>query len=108
MKKFTNIFLAVLITLFSFPIGGLNVNAEGKVYSDIADRVYETIAKAMHATEDKASGAAGYINEKALLSISGDTIKLTITFPNIEGSKITGLQVEGKGPIDSGYSNGKE
>lgn len=95
-KKWLKILFAFAFAIFTLPFSGLTASAEEKVYDDVKDA--KIIAKALHADEDKASGAAGFINEEAILNIENGEVTLTITIPNIDFAKITGLQVEGKDP----------
>src|SRR5699024_1420538 len=95
MKKFFSILLTLTIAFFTLPFSGNTVLADGKNIADIEDGDYDITAKALHETEDKASGAAGFINEEAVLSIKDGKAQLTITVPKTDGAEITGLQVEG-------------
>lgn len=94
MKKFINIFLAVLITLFAFPVNAVNVSAEGKVYDDIADGTYEIVAKAMHENGDKESGAQSFIETKAALVVENGKYELKLFVPNSDIAEVTGLQLD--------------
>jgi len=75
-----NIFLAVLITLFSFPIGGLNVSAEGKTYDDIKDGEYKIGVTALETNSDKESGADSFLINKATLKVDGENITLETNY----------------------------
>jgi len=99
MKKFFSILLTLTIAFFTLPFSGNTVLADGKNIADIEDGDYDITAKALHETEDKASGAAGFINEEAVLSIKDGKAQLTITVPKTDGAEITGLQVEGQEPV---------
>ncbi|MBU5467578.1 NEAT domain-containing protein [Virgibacillus sp. MSJ-26] len=99
MKKFLSILLTLTIAFFTLPFSGNMVLADGKNIDDIEDGDYGITAKAMHEDKDEASGAAGFINEEAVLSIKDGKAQLTITVPKTDGAEITGLQVEGQEPV---------
>src|SRR5699024_4085621 len=58
--------------------------------------------KALNADTYEASGAAGFINEKAVLSVQDGAFKLTITIPHNDMAEITSLQIEGAEPTING------
>ena len=95
MKRNFAFILAVLFTIFTLPTNGWTAIAEEKTYNDIKDGKYDITAKAMHATDDKASGAAGFLNEDAKLTIKDGKAELTVGVPHKDGSSIDGIQVEG-------------
>src|SRR5690625_637305 len=99
MKKFFSILLTLTIAFFTLPFSGNMVLADSKNIDDIEDGDYGITAKAMHEDKDEASGAAGFINEEAVLSIKDGKAQLTITVPKTDGAEITGLQVEGQEPV---------
>src|SRR5699024_11107555 len=105
MKKFFSILLTLTIAFFTLPFSGNTVLADGKNIDDIENGDYDITAKALHETEDKASGAAGFINENAVLSIKDGKAQLTITIPNSDMAEIKDLKVEGQEPV---ISEGKE
>src|SRR5699024_12254568 len=102
MKKGFTILMALVITFFTVPFGGITALADGKVYDDIKDGEHSIVAKALHADKDEASGAASFIEEEAILSIKDGEINLTITIPHNEMAEIKGLQIEGKEPVKDG------
>lgn len=78
MKKFINIFLAILITLFSFPINGTSVGAEGKVYEEGTHGIKLTLLKD---GSDEVSSANDFAEgDDAKLIVNNDkyTVQLTI------------------------------
>src|SRR5690625_3092238 len=99
MKKSFNIFLVLVITFFTLPFAGNTVSADDKVFDNIDDGVHEIKIDALHATEDKPSGAAGFISKDAKLSIQDGEVKLTLTIPHNETAEVTGLQIEGVEPV---------
>src|SRR5699024_8538565 len=90
--------LAILFTIFTLPVNGLAASAEDNGYDDIADGTYDITAKAMDANEDKESAAAGFINEKAKLSVKEGKTELTISIPQTDGVEMEGIQIEGIKP----------
>src|SRR5690625_4179622 len=102
MKKGFTILMALVITFFTVPFGGITALAGGEVYDDIAEGEHDIIAKALHADKDEPSGAAGFINEKAKLFVQDGVVDLTITVPHNEMAEIEGLQIEGKEPVKKG------
>src|SRR5690625_1678436 len=107
MRKSFIICLALVLTFFTMPFGGMTAMADGKAFDDIEDGEYEITAKALHADKDEASGAAGFIEEDAILSIQDGEVELTITIPHNDMAEIEGLQIEGNAPItqDEGTGN---
>lgn len=103
-NKFMKITFALVFAFFTLPFSGLTASAEVKVYDNIKDGNYEITAKAMHADEDKASGAAGFIDEEATLSIKDGLVSLTILIPDNDMAEISGLQIEEVEPV---VSNGE-
>src|SRR5690625_3329738 len=101
MKKSFTILMALVITFFTVPFGGITALAEEKVYDDIADGEYEIDIEALHATEDKSSGVAGNIANSAKLFVQDGKISLEVTLIEKEDSKVTKLQIEKKDPIKS-------
>src|SRR5699024_10503477 len=99
MKKSLNILLVLLITFFTVPFGGITTLAAEKVYDNIKDGEYTITAKALHTDKDESSGAAGFIKEKAIISIQDGKVKFSITVPKNDFAEIKGLQVEGIEPI---------
>ena len=93
MKKRFNILLVLIIAFLTLPFGN-TVLADGKAYDDIKDGEYDITAKALNKDTGEKSGAAGFINEGAKLSIQAGEIELTITIPDNEMAEIKGLQVE--------------
>src|SRR5699024_10297079 len=80
-----------------------NINEEpvNKIISigtkgEIEDGTYEITAKAMHENEDKPSGAASFINDKAQLIVKDGEFKLKISVPEDDLASIDGIQIEGK------------
>src|SRR5699024_7635540 len=57
-------------------------------------------AKALNADKDEASGAAGFIDENATLTVTEDSFLFTINIPNNPMAEISGLQVEGAEPVE--------
>src|SRR5690625_1102353 len=98
MRKSFNILLVLLIAFFTLPFGGYTVSAGEKVYDNIKDGEYDIIAKAINADKDEPSGAAGFIEEDAVISVQDGTIELTITIPHNEMAQVSGLQIEGNEP----------
>src|SRR5699024_539161 len=107
MRKSFIICLTLVLTFFTMPFGGMKAMADGKAFDDIEDGDYEITAKALHADKDEASGAAGFIEEDAILSIQDGEVELTITIPHNDMAEIEGLQIEGNAPItqDEGTGN---
>ena len=94
MKKSFNILLVLIIAFFTLPFGGNTVLADEKAYDNIKDGDYDITAKALNKDTDEKSGAAGFINEEAKLSIQDGEVEFTITIPDNEMAEIKGLQVE--------------
>src|SRR5699024_9900152 len=69
-------------------------NKDKKKNEKVKDGTYDIIAKAMHKTKNEASGAAGFINEDAKLSIKNGKIELTIAVPDNPMAEIKGIEVE--------------
>src|SRR5699024_10778145 len=90
--------LAILFTIFTLPVSGLAATAETETYDDIKDGTYDITEKAMDANEDKESAAAGFINEKAKLSVKEGKTELTISIPQTDGVEMEGIQIEGIKP----------
>src|SRR5699024_8533776 len=107
MRKSFIICLTLVLTFFTMPFGGMKAMADGKAFDDIEDGDYEITAKALHADKDEASGAAGFIEEDAILSIQDGEVELTITIPHNDMAEIEGLEIEGNAPItkDEGTGN---
>jgi hypothetical protein len=94
MKKFVNIFLAVLITLFSFPINGLNVNAEGKVYDKIPNGEYEL------SITTSSNGASHFLLQKATLIVEDGNKSIIIGYKN-QGFELHWTKLENKDPVNT-------
>lgn len=108
MKKIVNIFLAVLITLFSFPIGGLSVNAEENSYNDIEDGEYNLTAKLLKEGSDEESAAADFMSEEVTLSVKDGEKQITFFIPNNEAMEFKKFELEGVNPtIESGTGKHK-
>src|SRR5690625_1417198 len=99
MRKSFIMCLALVLTCFTMPFGGITALADEKVFDDIEDGEYDITAKALHADKDEASGAAGFIDEAAKILIENGQIKLAISIPNNEMAEIKGLQIEGIDPV---------
>ncbi|HLR52201.1 MAG TPA: NEAT domain-containing protein [Candidatus Avamphibacillus sp.] len=98
MQKTFKLFLAFIVALFTLPVFGSSAfAAEADV--EYQDGEYNIIAKALHADKDERSGAAGFINEEATLSIQDGNYELTITIPDNDIAEIKGIQIEGIEPI---------
>src|SRR5690625_394336 len=106
MRKSFIMCLALVLTFFTMPFGGITALADEKVFDDIEDGEYDITAKALHADKDEASGAAGFIEEEAILSIQDGEVELTITIPQNEMAEIEGLQIEGNAPITQDEDTG--
>jgi len=98
MKKGLNILLILIITFFTLPFGGNTVFADSKDINDIKDGTYDITLKAINKDTGEPSGAAGFINEQALLSVENGEAELKITIPNNDMAEIKGLQIEGLEP----------
>lgn len=96
IKKNFPLALAILFTIFTLPVNGLTVLAEGKIYDDIKDGTHNITAKAMNADKDDASGAARFLNEEAKLIIKDGKSQLVISVPHNDMASIEGIQIEGK------------
>lgn len=96
IKKNFPLVLAILFTIFTLPMNGLTVLAEDKTYDDIKDGTHNIKAKATHADKDEASGAAGFLNEEAKLTIKDGKSQLVISVPHNDMASIEGIQIEGK------------
>src|SRR5699024_3946352 len=101
MKKIFSLAAAFIITLFVLPFGNTAL-ADGEEYDDIKDGEYNITANALHDDEDKPSGAAGFIDEKATWSVHEGEIEFTITIPHNDMAEVTGLQIEGAKPTIDG------
>ena len=89
--------LSILITILALPFFSSAVFAEETVVYE--DGEYPITAKALNAETGERSGAAGFINEAATLTIKDGEATLTITIPHHHMAEITGLQVEGNEPV---------
>lgn len=100
MKKTFKALLFLMIASLILPFGGQSILADAKTYDAnlIENGTYDITAKALNNESDKASGAAGFINEAAKLSIKDGSVKLAITVPNIELAEIKSMKIEGKEP----------
>ncbi|MEI3609826.1 NEAT domain-containing protein [Pseudogracilibacillus sp. SO10305] len=98
MRKPTIIFSIVLLLMSLF--GQQPVLAETSSYNNIEPGSYDITAKALNADKDEASGAAGFIDENATLTITEDSFLFTITIPKNDMAEIAGLQVEGAEPVE--------
>src|SRR5699024_10196440 len=93
MREPTIIFSKVLLLMSLF--GQQPVPAETSSYNNIEPGSYDNTAKALNADQDEASGAAGFIDENATLTVTEDSCSCTINIPNTPRAEISGLQVEG-------------
>src|SRR5699024_9450958 len=93
MKKFVNIFLAVLITLFSFPIGNGNVSAAEKVYDDIADGEYQI------GVSSSSDSANGFLTDEATLIVEDEKLKLIVSY-KVKGFNLNWTKLEGQNPLE--------
>src|SRR5699024_882306 len=98
MRKPTIIFSIVLLLMSLF--GQQPVLAETSSYNNIKPGSYDITAKALNADKDEASGAAGFIDENATLTVTEDSFLFTINIPNNPMAEISGLQVEGAEPVE--------
>src|SRR5699024_11476354 len=98
MRKPTIIFSIVLLLMSLF--GQQPVLAETSSYNNIEPGSYDITAKALNADKDEASGAAGFIDENATLTVTEDSFLFTINIPNNPMAEISGLQVEGAEPVE--------
>src|SRR5690625_2029700 len=80
MKKSFTILMALVITFFTVPFGGITALADGKVYDDIADGEYKIGVKAVGENSDEESAANGFLIDVATLSVTGDDITLTFDY----------------------------
>src|SRR5690625_6340970 len=80
MKKSFTILMALVITFFTVPFGGITALADGKVYDDIADGEYKIGVKAVGENSDEESAANGFLIDVATLSVTGDDIILTFDY----------------------------
>src|SRR5699024_753670 len=76
------------------------VLAETSSYNNIEPGSYDITAKALNADKEEASGAAGFIDENATLTVTEDSFLFTINIPNNPMAEISGLQVEGAEPVE--------
>lgn len=106
-KRFIPIFSIILLLISLIAPGIQPVAAEEKEDVEYEDGDYEIIAKALHADKDEASGAAGFINEKAKIIVGDGEIKLALTIPNNDMAEIEGLQIEGNNPEIKDQDNSK-
>jgi len=97
LHKNFKLILTLLIGILTLPLLGSTALAETESY-DLEDGGYEIDLESLHANEDEESGAAGFIGDKASLSIEDGNIELTVTIPHNDMAEITGLQVEGSDP----------
>src|SRR5699024_9353503 len=95
MKKIVNIFLAVLITLFSFPIGSVNVSAAEKVYDDIADGEHSVKVELLTKSTENTSITKQNIKEEAKLNIKDGKAEIVLSIPNLDGFKFSAFEIEG-------------
>src|SRR5699024_2069984 len=98
MQKTFKLFLALIVALFTLPVFCSSAcPAEADVeYQDVE---YNIIATGLDADAATTSGAAGFINEEATLSIQEGNYELTITMPDNDIAEIKGIQIEGIEPI---------
>ncbi|MCF3943391.1 NEAT domain-containing protein [Oceanobacillus alkalisoli] len=86
-------FLALIVALLALPLFGTSVFAEEEVVYE--DGEYTINAVALKKDSDDPSGAAGFIDEKAVLKIVDGKATLVITVPHNEMAEVTGIQIEG-------------
>ncbi|AOV06946.1 NEAT domain-containing protein [Sporosarcina ureilytica] len=88
--------MSLLIAILALPFFSGAVFAEET--KQFADGEHKITAKALNADTGEPSGAAGFINEAATLTIKNGEATLTITVPHNPMAEITGLQIEGINP----------
>src|SRR5690625_1439168 len=104
MKKGFTILMALIITFFTVPFGGITALADEKVYDDIEDGEYKIGVKAVEETSDKESAANGFLIDEATLSVTGDVITLTFDYTKDFDMDygISWTKLENEDPIASG------
>lgn len=95
MRKIVMILSVMILALNLNPFGQTFTHAKEDAYDNIASGEYNIIAKALNADSDEASGAAGFINENAVLKINESGVMLTLTVPHNDMAFIEGMQIEG-------------
>lgn len=77
MKKVINVFLAVVITLFSIPLNGLNVSAEGNIYDD---GIYDLPLTLLKDGTDNPSKADEFVDgDNAKLKVNNGILTVQLT-----------------------------
>lgn len=86
-------FLVLIAAVLALPLFGTSVFAEEEVVYEDGDHAIKAIS--LKKDSDDPSGAAGFINEKAVLKIVDGKAILVITVPHNEMAEVTGIQIEG-------------
>src|SRR5690625_1535570 len=102
MRKSFIMCLALVLTFFTMPFGGMTTMADEKAYSNIADGEYDIEIEALEENSDEKSAADGFLLNKAELSVQGEdtllTIKYTKDFPQDYG--VNWSKLEGNEPLE--------
>lgn len=99
MKKGFTILMALVITFFTVPFGGITALADGKVYDDIEDGEYEINIKLLKEGTDEKSAAADFMSKEATLILKEGKVELTFYIPNNPMMNFNKFEVEGIEPV---------
>src|SRR5699024_6873945 len=98
MKKSINILLALMITFFTLPVGGITAFADEKSdeegYGNIEDGEYDIDIKLLKEGTDEESAAAGFMNTEATLIIENGKLELTFYIPKNDTMSFNKFEVE--------------
>lgn len=102
MRKSLALFFAVLLAVFTLPLGHITANAEELVFDNIQDGEYTLKIQLLKEGTDEKSAAADYMEKYVKLLVEGEKTQLTFYIPEIEGFSFTKFEVEGAQPeVDS-------
>src|SRR5690625_5285539 len=94
MRKSFTILIALVLTLFTVPFGGLTAFAGEKVYDNIKDGQYDLDIKLLKKGTDEESAAASFMENRTLLDVNNDVYSLTFYIPKNDAMKFNDFILE--------------